>query len=168
MNDFKLINIAIEDAEKLASIARHKSIHTLIGGLIVHSDGRLFSQRRSLTRNFGPGWWDNVGGHVEGDETLRQALTREITEETGWQLDTILRVVAERTWHDPRGISHEWIVLATITGDLDNPVLETAKVDKTAWIDHSNTELLTEHRAGDASQSDIYQHALTILANLPH
>jgi 8-oxo-dGTP pyrophosphatase MutT (NUDIX family) len=167
MNDFTLLDISLDMAEIAARDAADRGLHTLIGALILRPDGRLFAQRRSLTRNFGAGLWDNVGGHLEVGETLSQALSREIHEETGWHLGHILRVIACRTWSDPRGESLEYIVIATATGDLDHPQLEGEKVDQTAWIDAGNLDLLKENRQGDTSQFAIYAHALKVLHEQP-
>lgn len=95
---------------------------------------------------------------------MRTALSREVTEETGWQLNQVLRVIAVRYWHDPHGSSREYIVTCTVTGDLDHPVLETEKVDQTCWIGRDNLHLLNENRMGDTSQSQIYAHALKHVA----
>ncbi|MDY6846026.1 MAG: 8-oxo-dGTP diphosphatase, partial [Chloroflexota bacterium] len=42
-----------------------------------------------LHRNFPPnqGLWNGVGGHIEPGETARQAVIREVKEETGYDID---------------------------------------------------------------------------------
>lgn len=51
-----------------------------VGGLIVDDEGRLLMVRRS--RNPGKGKWGLPGGFVDRNETIEQALTREVMEET--------------------------------------------------------------------------------------
>lgn len=60
-----------------------------VGALIRNDRGRVFVQRRSLTRRVAPGIWAIVGGHLETGESLEEALAREIKEETGWHLRRI-------------------------------------------------------------------------------
>jgi 8-oxo-dGTP diphosphatase len=60
------------------------------GALIVDDAGRIFVQRRALDRRLFPGAWDIVGGHVEPGESVDEALRREVTEETGWQISHVL------------------------------------------------------------------------------
>jgi 8-oxo-dGTP diphosphatase len=159
---YQLVELILAEAEAQADRDRAAGVYTLIGALVRHPNGGFFSQRRSKTRSFGPGLWDNVGGHVEGQETLEQTLRREMIEETGWHLDHVMGVVAIRDWHDPRGPSREYIVVCRARGDLDHPTLEPNKVDRTAWITADNIGVMNENRPDDRSQLDIYQHALTL------
>jgi 8-oxo-dGTP pyrophosphatase MutT (NUDIX family) len=68
--------------------------------LIPDRSGRIFVQRRALTRRLFPGCWDLVGGHVESNEDVVSALTREIREETGWTLRTIRHEISIKAWRD--------------------------------------------------------------------
>lgn len=162
MNDFELCHLSIDLAEDLAATARAQGIQTLIGALIVRPDGRLFAQRRSQTRKFGAGFWDNVGGHVDPEDTsLQDALAREITEETGWTLESTGPVIAKRMWQGPSTQQNlEFIVLCRTHGNMDNPVLEAGKIDATLWVDTNNVARLNESRGEDTSQQMIYAHGL--------
>jgi len=51
--------------------------------LILRNDGTFLILRRSLENTFKPTWWDIPGGVVEPGESLEEALSREIQEETG-------------------------------------------------------------------------------------
>ncbi len=161
--NYRLCNLDFNALEDVVEKDRQNGIQILIGGIIYRDRSSLFTQRRSLTRQFGPGLWDNVGGHVEENETLHQALTRETTEETGWTLEKIDRLIAIRDWNDARGPSREYVVLCTVNGDLDHPVLEPDKVDRFLWVDKSSLDILNENRENDLSHIDIYTHALKIL-----
>ena len=51
-----------------------------VGGAVVH-DGRILLVRRSSRR--GRGNWQVPGGYVEPDETIEDAVVREVAEESG-------------------------------------------------------------------------------------
>ena len=51
-----------------------------VGGAVVH-DGRLLLVRRASRR--GRGNWQVPGGFIEPDETIEQAVLREVAEEAG-------------------------------------------------------------------------------------
>lgn len=162
-NTFQICSLTLGEAEVRAVADRQAGFHTLIGAIVRRDDGRLFSQRRSMTRSFGPGLWDNVGGHVEDGETLLQTLVREMREETGWALGEIIKVIAIRDWVDGRGPSREYIVLCNAKGDLDRPVLEVGKVDQFEWFTLESIQRLGENRPpDDASHIQIYDHAFRL------
>lgn len=50
---------------------------------VTNDEGRCLLLRRSQHSTFFPGQWDLPGGAVDGNETLDEALHREILEETG-------------------------------------------------------------------------------------
>jgi len=59
-------------------------LHPVVHLHVFNSQGELYLQKRSETKDIQPGKWDtSVGGHVDyGEETLH-ALTREVYEELG-------------------------------------------------------------------------------------
>jgi len=60
----------------------HRAVHVL-----VHDPaGRLFLQKRSLSKDTFPGCWDSsCSGHVDAGETYLEAARRELGEELGWR-----------------------------------------------------------------------------------
>lgn len=59
-------------------------LHPVVHLHILRSDGCVFLQRRSLTKDIQPGKWDTaVGGHVDYGENIETALFREVAEELG-------------------------------------------------------------------------------------
>jgi mutator protein MutT len=57
----------------------------VVAGIIVRND-RFLAARRSLSMSE-PGFWEFPGGKVEADETLGQALARELEEELSIAID---------------------------------------------------------------------------------
>lgn len=57
--------------------------HLTVLGVIHRSDGRFLITQRVLTKAWAPGWWEVPGGGVRSGETSKEALIRELKEETG-------------------------------------------------------------------------------------
>jgi ADP-ribose pyrophosphatase YjhB (NUDIX family) len=80
---------------------RDTSKHWDIGvtGAVVHEDRVLYVQR-----NYEPnkGTWTLPGGYAEHDETLDEAIAREVREETGIEI-AVRDVIGVRTRHDKEG-----------------------------------------------------------------
>jgi 8-oxo-dGTP pyrophosphatase MutT (NUDIX family) len=120
-----------------------------VGALIRDDLGRVFIQRRSLTRRLFPGVWDIVGGHIEGEETAHEALAREIHEETGWELRRICAEVSDWQWEHEGQIRREVDYLVEVSGDLSAPRLETGKHDAYAWVGLHNVDMMMDRRTDD-------------------
>ena len=58
--------------------------HQVVHVLVLSSEGRIYLQKRSESKDIQPGKWDtSVGGHVLPDETTTLAARREMAEELG-------------------------------------------------------------------------------------
>jgi 8-oxo-dGTP diphosphatase len=71
------------DPDRLARQAESDGIDKLVVGAIIHDHGRALILRRSAHDDFLPGIEELPSGGVEHGEDLRQALARELDEETG-------------------------------------------------------------------------------------
>lgn len=59
-------------------------IHRVAHVLVFDTAGRLYLQKRSLSKDVQPGKWDtSVGGHVDSGESYEEAGYREMKEELG-------------------------------------------------------------------------------------
>lgn len=57
--------------------------HLTVLGVVRHKDGRFLITRRVMTKAWAPGWWEVSGGAVQAGEESRDAVLREVFEETG-------------------------------------------------------------------------------------
>lgn len=137
-----------------------------IAGAFVHDGaGRILMQRRSPDRGLFPGAWDVVGGHVEEDETILDCLRREVTEETGWELQ---RIVAElgtvRYTGDDGGDRLEADYLVEVSGDLWAPRIERSLHDDPRWVTENEAmALLDGAHTSDALLRPVMQAAFAAL-----
>jgi isopentenyldiphosphate isomerase len=61
-----------------------QKIHRVSHVLVFNKQGRLFLQKRSLSKDVQPGKWDtSVGGHLDSGEDYLSAAEREMAEELG-------------------------------------------------------------------------------------
>lgn len=61
---------------------RHRAVHIQV----FDGDGRVFLQKRSMTKDTAPGLWDSsASGHVDSGEDYDTSAVREVGEELGWQ-----------------------------------------------------------------------------------
>jgi isopentenyl-diphosphate Delta-isomerase len=59
---------------------KHRAVHVLVFG----RDGRIFLQKRSMTKDTFPGAWDSsASGHVDSGEDYDACAVRELREELG-------------------------------------------------------------------------------------
>ena len=100
-----------------------------VGGAVVRDD-RLLMVRRSSRR--GRGNWQVPGGFVEQDETIEQAVVREVAEEAGVETQ-VQGVLGVRNRYDPDNGNSLYIVLLLnpLRGD---PQPDQQEVDRAEYF----------------------------------
>ena len=126
-----------------------------VGAIIRNSQDHVFIQRRAPGVHVYPGAWDIVGGHVLPGESVLEALTREVFEETGWTLRRVDQQVSDWEWTANDLIRRERDYIVEVTGDLGAPRLCEAEHDAWAWISATSVDRLIEPTTGDTRLRDI-------------
>ncbi|MBQ8198287.1 MAG: NUDIX domain-containing protein [Lachnospiraceae bacterium] len=57
--------------------------HLTVLGVVVRPDGKFLITQRVMTKAWAPGWWEVSGGAAMAGEESRDAVIREVKEETG-------------------------------------------------------------------------------------
>ncbi|SMR45202.1 unnamed protein product [Zymoseptoria tritici ST99CH_3D1] len=65
---------------------------------------KLLCVRRAATEKAFPNYWEMPGGKVDPKETLREALVREVFEETGLTVEDVTAKLTEKRWDRPGGV----------------------------------------------------------------
>ena len=63
--------------------------HLTVLGVVQHTDGRFLITRRVLTKAWAAGWWEVPGGAAMAGESSREAVNREVLEETGLDVSCV-------------------------------------------------------------------------------
>lgn len=76
--------MVIEQAPRNFCHGYRKPLHPVVHLHIIDRQGRIYLQKRSMTKDLLPGYWDTaVGGHISYGEYSTEALYREAGEELG-------------------------------------------------------------------------------------
>lgn len=57
--------------------------HLTVLGVVARKDGKFLITKRVMTKSWAPGWWEVSGGAAQAGEDSKDAVMREIKEETG-------------------------------------------------------------------------------------
>jgi len=81
---------------------RSRLLHPVVHMHLFNSNGELFLQKRSMTKDLLPGYWDtSVGGHASPGESPEEALKREALEELGIR-DFNYQFIRKYIWESKR------------------------------------------------------------------
>jgi 8-oxo-dGTP diphosphatase len=138
--------------------------HAIVDAVVVH-DGKILLVKRTKSLLEG-GKWALVGGYMDRDETMEQAIRREVLEETGYQLTatTLLQVNSspERRGEDRQNIQFLFVATAgdkTGAPDWESDAMQWFEPDKLP----NSSELAFDHEQA----LDLYKKSLNTRLDLP-
>ena len=106
----------------------HRAVHILV----FNSDGELFLQKRSLSKDEQPGKWDSsAAGHLDSGEDYDDCARREIAEELGIQVDQSLEQLFKLPASLLTGNEHCMVYRYSHDGPM---VLAPEEIDDGQWI----------------------------------
>ena len=107
-----------------------------VGGAVV-KDGRILLVRRATKR--GRGYWQIPGGFVERDETLDEAVVREVREESGVEARPRGVLAMRSRLHDDSNSTYVVFLLDWSAGE---PTPDGAETDRAEWLDLEQVEAI--------------------------
>ena len=106
----------------------HRATHILV----LNRQGKLFIQKRSMSKDNDPGLWDtSAAGHVDSGEDYYSCAVRELHEELGIVLDTPLKTLFRLPPTTITGMEHCTVYRCTHDGPLE---LQTDEIDEGKWV----------------------------------
>ena len=102
-----------------------------VKALVQNGEKYLFL-RRSKDFKAGPQKWDIPGGRIEPDEPLKDALTREVQEETGMKLVSVGNLLAAQDIFVSEKELH--VVRLTYVASAEGNVTISDEHDEFAWM----------------------------------
>jgi ADP-ribose pyrophosphatase YjhB (NUDIX family) len=118
---------------------RYKNGYNIgVGGAVVRHRSLLLVRRAS---RHGRGNWQLPGGFIEPEETIEQAVIREVEEETGVQAE-VVGVLGLRNRYDPDSGNGVYVVLLLrpVSGE---PTADGREVDQAGYFDLSQVRQLS-------------------------
>jgi 8-oxo-dGTP diphosphatase len=98
---------------------RNQGINLIVRSLILHDGHILLSTATAENKDFSQGFYFLPGGHVDHNESARDALKREIKEEMGYDIESdSLAAVLECSW-DRKGSTYHELNLVYVV-DIQN------------------------------------------------
>ena len=110
---------------------KHRAVHVLVFG----SDGRIFLQKRSMTKDTFPGTWDSsASGHVDSGEDYDACAVRELREELGLAIAAPPRRLFKINACQETGHEFVWVYRL----DSDGPfVLHPEEIERGDWFERA-------------------------------
>ena len=137
MTPEELFDIVNEDDEVIGqqprSIVHEKGLrHRAAHVLVFNTDGKVFLQLRSMSKDNNPGVWDSAcSGHVDAGESYADAAARELMEEIGLLLKTPLEPLFKIDACEDTGQEFVWVYQTQSEGPF---TLNTDEIDAGRWV----------------------------------
>lgn len=142
------------------------SLRHVVVDVLVLKENKILLVKRAKKLLEG-GKWGLVGGYVERDENLHQAVEREIFEETGYKIKDIalltIRDNPDRPHEDKQNISFVFFCTALVKeGEADD------ESDEVAWFDLNSLPPAEQIAFDHELNIDLYKRYCKETFPLPH
>ena len=118
----------------------HRATHVLV----FNACGRVFLQKRSITKDRQPGVWDSsASGHVDSGEDYDTCVVRELREEIGLQVSATPRRLFKLTASPETDQEHVWVYRCEAEGPF---VLHPDEIERGGWFEPAGVTRWMEQR----------------------
>lgn len=123
----------------------HRAVHVLV----FDAAGRIFLQKRSMTKDLSPGLWDSsCSGHLDAGEDYDTAATRELGEELG--IASAIAAQRARWFRLEPSVETGWEFVWVYRLEHDGPfVLHPEEIESGEWFSPDRVTALIAARSGD-------------------
>ncbi len=109
--------------------------HLTVLGIVAHTDGRFLITKRVMTKAWAPGWWEVSGGACQAGETSKEAVLREVQEETGldvsgWDGGYLFSYKRE----NPGEGDNYFVDIYRFTADFDEADIHLQEEETDGWL----------------------------------
>lgn len=143
-------NNVVIGSRRRAEMRELKLRHRATYGFVRHSSGYFYVQKRSILKDYCPGYWDPTpGGVVGAGETYEETNRREVEEEMGIPVDSVMEHLFTWLYEDSqcKCFGDCWEIL------YDGPIkLQATEVDEVAMM--SMQEIMERATADDDFTAD--------------
>ena len=120
-----------------AEIHARRLMHRATHILVFNRQGKLFIQKRSMSKDNDPGLWDtSAAGHVDSGEDYYSCAVRELHEELGIVVDSPLETLFRLAATKITGMEHCTVYRCTHDGPLE---LQADEIDEGKWVSVQST-----------------------------
>jgi isopentenyl-diphosphate delta-isomerase len=115
-----------------SEVHRRGLMHRAVHVLVFNGAGRVFLQKRSLSKDRQPGLWDSsASGHVETGEEYDACAVRELREELGLDLSAPPKRLFKLTAGEQTDQEHVWVYRCEADGPLQ---LDPHEIERGKWF----------------------------------
>lgn len=136
------------EKKRKSDVHKQGLFHWAVHLWIYNTKGEILLQKRALRKKLFPRLWDMAAaGHVSAEETIEDALKRELFEELGLKVERsrIKKIGIRKTSNKVPGWKHPHnefvhVYLLRWNGDISDLVIQKEEVEKVAFIPLNNFE----------------------------
>jgi 8-oxo-dGTP diphosphatase len=126
---------------------------TVAVAYVIEKNGSILVLRRSPLKDHAPGQWETGSGRVERGETAENAVRREVSEETGLQVEVVAPV---DTFHFYRGAAREETIGITFwCRHIGGELVMSEEHDRAEWVDFDKAIVLLQGNGAAAAVETI-------------
>lgn len=147
-------NDVVQRSEVRSVVHREKLLHRAVHVFVFNSQGKLYLQRRSMTKDSAPGRWvSSCSGHVDSGEDYDAAAYRELGEEIGLYHPEGLERVFKESPCKQTGYEFVWVYKCYSEGPFK---LDPTEVSDGQWIEIPHLENWLKERPRDFAWSFVH------------
>jgi 8-oxo-dGTP pyrophosphatase MutT (NUDIX family) len=117
-----------------------------VGAMIEHeSSGKIFLAKRADTADYLPGIWEDIGGRIKQFEEPEEALRREVSEETGLDIEILKPLTIFHDYRGKRIAENELLIITYWCKARSNQVVLSNEHSAYQWVSPEEALELVEH-----------------------